>query len=184
MISSSTRRYSGVAMILHWLIALLIVLNFAAVWVAQTMPRPERMQIMANHKSIGLTVLILTVIRIVWRITHRPPPLQRSLQPWENLLARLVHALFYLLMIGIPLTGWAMVSSGGPVRVFGLLRLPALPVPTSETAGDTFHDVHEKLAWLMLGLFVLHVLGALKHQFVNRDSALGRMIPFLRAPRH
>jgi cytochrome b561 len=148
------------------------------------MPRPERMQIMANHKSIGLTVLFLTVIRVAWRIMHRSPALQRSLQPWEKGLARLVHALFYLLMIGIPLTGWSMVSSGGPVRVFGLFQVPALPVPTTDTAGDTFHDVHVKLAWLMLGLFVLHVMGALKHHFLDRDRTLGRMIPFLQAPRH
>jgi cytochrome b561 len=170
-------------MALHWLIAVLIALNFAAVWVAETMPRPARMQIMANHKSIGLTVLLLTVLRIAWRLIHRPPPFQRTLQPWEAMLARAVHGIFYVLMIGIPLTGWSMVSSGGPVRVFGLFSVPALPVPTSDTAGDTFHDVHEKLAWLMLALFVLHLVGALKHQFLDRDRTLGRMIPFLRQPR-
>jgi cytochrome b561 len=180
---SHISRYNGVAMTLHWLIALLIVLNFAAAWVAETLPRPERMQIMAIHKSIGLTVLILTIARIAWRLTHRPPPKQRSHQPWERALAGAVHALFYVLMIGIPLTGWSMVSAGGPVRVFGLFSMPALPVPTTDAAGDTFHDVHVKLAWLMLALLVLHVLGALKHQFVDRDYTLGRMIPFLRAPR-
>lgn len=183
MLKSKARRYSRVAMILHWSIALLIVLNFAAAWVAETVPRAGRMQIMANHKSIGLTVLILTVVRIAWRVTHRPPPLQRTLQPWERTLATAVHSLFYILMIGMPLTGWAMVSAGGPVSVFGLFSMPALPVPSSEAAGDTFHDVHVKLAWLMLGLFALHVLGALKHQFLDRDRTLGRMIPFLRVPR-
>lgn len=170
-------------MILHWLIALLIVLNFIAVWVSEDMPRPERMQIMANHKSIGLTVLILTILRIVWRVTHRPPPFQRSLQPWERGLAHTVHTLFYIAMIGIPLTGWAMVSGGGPVKVFGLFSMPALPVPTDEASSTTFFTVHEKLGWLMLALLALHVLGALKHQFVDRDATLGRMIPFLRAPR-
>jgi cytochrome b561 len=183
MINSSAQRYSRVAMILHWLIALLIVLNFAAAWISETLPRPERMQVMANHKSIGLTVLILTVARIVWRLMHRPPAFQRTLQPWERALATAVHSLFYFLMIGMPLTGWAMVSAGGRVRVFGLFAVPALPVPTTDAAGDTFHDVHVKLAWLLLGLFVLHVLGALKHQFLDRDRTMGRMIPFLRAPR-
>lgn len=170
-------------MILHWLIAVLIVLNFIAVWVAEDMPKAERMQIMANHKSIGITVLILTVARILWRVTHRPPPFQRTQQPWERALARGVHALFYFAMIGIPLTGWSMVSGGGPVSVFGLFRVPALPVPTSEAASSTFFTVHEKLGTLMLVLLALHVLGALKHQFVDRDRTLGRMIPFLRAPR-
>ena len=183
MINRNVQRYSGVAMILHWLIALLIVLNFAAAWIAETVPRAERMQIMSNHKSIGLTVLILTVVRIAWRLTHRPPAFQRTLQPWERTLATAVHSLFYILMIGMPLTGWAMVSAGGSVSVFGLFSIPALPVPTSDAAGGTFHDVHVRLAWLMLGLFVLHVLGALKHQFVKRDRTLARMIPFLLAPR-
>ena len=183
MTTHNVRRYSGVAMILHWLIALLIVLNFAAAWISETMPRPERMQIMANHKAIGITVLILTVIRIAWRLTHRPPPLQRTLQPWERMLASAVHALFYVLMIGLPLTGWSMVSAGGPVRMFGLFSMPALPVPTTDAVGDTFYDLHVKLAWVMLALFVLHVAGALKHQFLDHDATLGRMIPFLRAPR-
>ncbi|VWX52340.1 cytochrome b [Novosphingobium sp. 9U] len=183
MISQTARRYSRVAMILHWLIALLIVLNFIAIWVAEDMPKPQRMQIMANHKAIGITVLILTVVRIFWRVTRRPPPFQRTQQPWERALAHAVHALFYFAMIGIPLTGWSMVSGGGPVSLFGLFSVPPLPVPTSEAASGTFFSVHEKLAWLMIALFVLHVLGALKHQFVDRDRTLGRMIPFLRAPR-
>lgn len=183
MLTQHARRYGSVAMILHWLIALLIVLNFAAAWVAEDMPRPERMQIMANHKAIGITVLVLSIVRIGWRIRHRPPPLQRSLQPWERILAQAVHALFYVAMIGIPLTGWAMVSGGGPVSLFGLFSVPALPVPTDEAASGRFNAVHERLAWLMLALFVLHVAGALKHQFFDRDHTLGRMTPFLRAPR-
>jgi cytochrome b561 len=170
-------------MILHWLIALLIVLNFALAWVAERMPGSQKMLIMANHKSIGITVLILTVVRIAWRLTHRPPPLQRTLQTWERALARVVHTLFYVLMLAMPLTGWSMVSGDGPVRVFGLFAVPALPVPTTEQAGETFYDVHVKLAWLLLGLFALHVLGALKHQVVDRDATLSRMVPFLRAPR-
>lgn len=184
MISQTARRYSRVAMILHWLVALLIVLNFVAVWVAQEMPKPERMQIMANHKAIGITVLFLSVIRILWRITHRPPPFQRTQQPWERALAHGVHALFYFAMIGIPLTGWSMVSGRGPVSVFGLFSVPALPVPTDEGSSDLFFTAHEKLAILMLALFALHIAGALKHQFVDRDRTLGRMIPFLRAPRN
>jgi cytochrome b561 len=183
MLTRSARRYGSVAMILHWLIALLIVLNFAAVWTAEDMPRPERMQIMASHKAIGITVLVLSILRIVWRIRHRPPPLQRSLQPWERFLAHAVHGLFYVAMVGIPLTGWAMVSGAGPVSLFGLVAVPALPVPTDEASAGAFNAVHERLAWLMLALFVLHVLGALKHQFLDRDRTLGRMIPFLRAPR-
>lgn len=180
---SRTQRYSGVAVTLHWLIALLIVLNFAAAWVSEGMARAERMQVMANHKAIGITVLFLSVLRIVWRVTHRPPPLQRSLHPWERALAHGVHTLFYLLIIGLPLTGWAMSSSRGPVSIFGLFAMPPLPVPSDKAAGAILHGAHENLAWVMLGLFVLHVAGALKHQFLDRDGTLARMIPFLRATR-
>ena len=182
MLSRTSQRYGRVAMILHWLIALLIALNFAAVWVLETMPRPERMQIMNNYKAIGLTVLILSLVRLAWRLTHRYPAPLPSLHGWEKALARLVHALFYVMMIGMPLTGWAMVSGGGPVSVFGLFSAPLLPVPTDRGSAGTFHAIHGNLGTALLVLFGLHVLGALKHQLLDRDGTLGRMVPFLRAP--
>ncbi len=183
MIHETAPRYSGVAIVLHWLIALLIATNFILVWTAEDLPEAQQMQQIALHKSVGISVLILSVIRILWRLAHRPPPLQRSLQPWERVLARAVHTLFYVAMISIPLAGWAMVSARGPVSVFGLFSMPALPVPTTKAAGDTFFGIHENLATLFLVLAGLHVLGALKHQFLDRDGTLGRMIPFLGRPR-
>ncbi|WP_067732100.1 cytochrome b [Novosphingobium naphthalenivorans] len=176
-----TQQYSRVAVVLHWLIALLIALNFIAAWVAEDMPKAEKMQIMANHKAFGLTILALTVIRILWRLVHKAPPLSAALASWEVALARVVHVLFYFLMLFIPLTGWGMASgSGNPVSWFGLFDVPALPVAGNKALGGIFHESHEVLATIMLGLFALHVAGALKHQLLDRDDTMARMVPFLR----
>lgn len=167
-------------MILHWTIASLIALNFVLIWTSEDLPRPERMQLMANHRAVGITVLLLSLLRLAWRLTHRYPELRQGLHMWEKALTRFVHTAFYVLMIGMPLTGWMMSSSRGPVSVFGVFAMPALPV--GEAAGDLAHDTHELLGTVMLVLVALHVLGALKHHFVDRDGTLGRMIPFVRGP--
>jgi cytochrome b561 len=180
-------RYGKVAMAFHWVIAVLIVLNFLSAWAAQDQPRAVATQIMGNHKAFGLTILALSVLRIAWRFVHRPPPLSEQLKAWEAAVAKVTHTLFYFLMIAIPLAGWAMVSSAGggkPVSVFGRFDVPALPFAHDKATADTFHDVHETLAALMLLLLALHVGAALKHQFVDRDTTLARMVPFLsRRPR-
>ncbi|MCJ2177896.1 cytochrome b [Novosphingobium album (ex Hu et al. 2023)] len=176
-----TKQYSPVAVVLHWLIALLIALNFVAAWVAEDMPKAEKMQIMGNHKAFGLTILVLTVIRILWRVLHKAPAFSSALSAWEVALARVTHALFYFLMLGIPLTGWGMVSGGGnPVSWFGLFEIPALPVGGDKALGGIFHESHEALATVMLVLFALHVAGALKHHFLDHDDTMARMVPFLR----
>ena len=173
-------RYSTGAIVFHWLIALLIALNFAAAWVSEGMPKAERLQIMGNHKAIGITILILSVGRIVWRLTHRPPAFLTSLHPWESLLARVTHALFYILMIGIPLAGWIVhskFSGGAPVSFFGLFNYPGLPMVKDAAAGETAAQIHGTLATVFLVLAGLHVLGALKHQLFDRDGSLWRMLP-------
>ena len=104
-------RYSTGAIVLHWLLAVLIALNFAAVWVAEGMPKAQAAQIMGNHKAIGITILIVTLVRIFWRVTHRAPPFAPTVKPWEAALARLTHASMYVLMIAIPLMGWALHSA-------------------------------------------------------------------------
>lgn len=181
MLLPENRTYTSVAIALHWVIAALIASNFILVWTAGGMARAGRMELMAYHKAIGLTILILSVIRILWRISHRPPPLSASLAAWEKVLARAVHSLFYFLMIAMPLTGWAMVSTGGqPVSMFGLFEMPALPVGSDKATGGAFHEVHEIFGFAFLALIALHVLGALKHQFMDRDGTMGRMIPALR----
>jgi cytochrome b561 len=179
-LSQSTARYSGVAIALHWLIAVLIAINFVAAWIADLFPKPQATQIMANHKAFGITILLLSLVRLAWRLGHRPPadlPMQR----WESKLAHMVHRLLYALMIGIPLVGWVMISlySGGkPVSVFGLFGFPGLPLAANHPLGETFAEIHGSLAIGMLVLLGLHLAGALKHQILERKPELRRILPW------
>ncbi len=182
-VSISARRYSVGAMVFHWLIAILIMLNFLGAWVAEDMPKTEAMQVMGNHKAIGITVLIMSIARILWRLAHRlqQPPLLESLKAWEAALAKVVHTLFYFLMVAIPLSGWAMhsVESGGkPVGVFGLFSYPSLPLAHDKAMGEIFEDTHGMLTTLMLALLLLHVVGAIKHMVIDRDGTMRRMLPW------
>ena len=178
--SPDRTRYASGAIAIHWIVAVLIATNFALVWSAEDAPKEDAM---ANHKAIGISILLLTVLRIVWRLTHRAPPLSETLKAWEAALARVVHALFYFLMVAIPFSGWAMSSaaSGKPVGMFGVIDMPPLPFPQDRAIAGVFADTHETLATLMLALFALHAAGALKHQFLDKDGTLARMLPFLRA---
>jgi len=176
-------RYSRGAIAFHWTIAVLILLNFAAAWIADDAPKLEHDQIIANHKAIGLLILTLSVLRIIWRVTHPAPPFVETLKTWEAAAARVVHSLFYFLIIAIPFTGWAMVSAGSggmPVSFFGLFDIPGLPFSADREKAGVFHEVHELFATLALVLVALHVAGALKHHIIDRDVTLGRMIPWLR----
>lgn len=181
--SSTPTRYSRGAIAFHWTIAGLILLNFAAAWVAEELPKAEAGQVMDNHKAIGLSILALSVLRIIWRLTHPAPPFVQTLKAWEAATAKVVHGLFYVLIIAIPFSGWAMTSAfsgGAPVGFFGLFDIPGLPFAADKATAGVFHEVHELFATLALLLLALHVAGALKHQFIDRDGTLGRMVPWLR----
>lgn len=173
-------RYSRGAIAFHWIIALLIGLNFAAAFVAEDMPKAEAMQVMGNHKAFGIIILLLSIGRVAWRLMHPAPPLLDTLKGWEAKLAKATHALFYGLIIAVPVAGWGMHSAfsmGKPVNVFGIFAMPALPVPLGKPTGSLFGEIHEIFAFAMLGLIVLHVMAALKHQFFDRDDTLRRMLP-------
>lgn len=180
--TSSAARYSRGAVVLHWLIAALIVVNFVVAWVHESLPKDERVVWMGNHKAIGITVLLLTVVRIGWRLTHTPPPLVETLKAWEVALTRVVHSLFYLVMLALPLSGWAMhsaASQGKPVGWFSLFDIPALPVAYDKPTIGMFHEGHEVFATLMLALLAIHVVAAFKHLHVDKDGTMRRMIPWL-----
>lgn len=178
---NTAARYSRGAIVLHWAIAALIVLNFAAAWVSEDLPKAQAAQVMSNHKAIGLLILALTVLRMLWRLAHRPPPLAETLKAWEVALAKVVHGLFYVLMLAIPLAGWAMTSaySGGKaVGFFGLFDIPGLPFQADKGLAGVFHEVHELGATLMLALIGLHLAGVAKHALVDRDGTARRMVPW------
>ena len=179
--SDKAARYTRGAIILHWLIALLIIGNFIGAWIAEDLPRDERMVIMGYHKATGIVILLLTLVRIGWRLANRPPALVDTLKTWEAALARVTHLLFYVLMLAVPLAGLGLHSAfakGAPVSLFGLLDFPALPVGSDKPTIGLFHELHEVTATAMLVLLGLHVAAALKHQFLDRDGTMRRMSPF------
>ncbi|MEY4670574.1 MAG: hypothetical protein RLZZ415_453 [Pseudomonadota bacterium] len=174
-------RYSRGAIILHWLIAILIIGNFVGAWVSEDLPRDQEVVVMGYHKATGVVILLLTLVRIGWRLFNKPPALVDTLKSWEVALAKVTHALFYALMLIVPLAGLGLHSAfgkGKPVSLFGLVDFPALPVGSDKPTIGLFHDLHEVTATAMLVLLGIHVLAALKHQFLDRDGTLARMSPF------
>ncbi|MEM6747125.1 MAG: cytochrome b [Pseudomonadota bacterium] len=174
-------RYSSVAKALHWTIALLILTLIPAGLIMHNMPFGEtKFLIYQVHKSFGLMVLMLAVFRLVWRLTHPVPPLPENLKAWEKVAARITHVGFYVIMVGIPLIGWAMVSSapiGIPTKLFFLIPVPHFPLPQSEPLYEVLLSSHKYMAFATLGLLVLHVGAALKHHVVLLDDVLLRMMP-------
>jgi len=179
------RRYSTGAIILHWLIALAIVAETALGWRMDGPPGGTTFAIYQLHKSVGITILALTLVRIVWRLTHRPPPAVAGLA-WEHRLASLVHIGFYVVLLAIPLSGWLIVSAsrtGVDTVLYGLVPFPHLPGIEGLAAGSkaaveaAAEQAHRLLGWLMIGLLGLHVAGALKHHLIDRDDGLARMLP-------
>lgn len=168
-------RYTPLARFLHWTIAALILFNLWLGFFRKSLP-PE-WQAMPVHKSVGLTVLALTVLRIIWRVTHPAPPLPGALPRWEQAAAQLTHWLFYALMLIVPLTGWIMSSAGDrPLSWFFLFDVPKFGVEKGGALYGFSHEAHELLPWLWVGLILLHVAAALRHHFVLKDGALRRML--------
>lgn len=180
-------RYATVAIVLHWLIALLIVLQVSLAWRMGGKPTPESFAVFQLHKSIGITVLLLSLIRLGWRLANPPPPEPAGLKRWERVLSLAVHWGFYVIMIGMPLTGWLTVSASRieiPTLLYGVVHWPSMPgiADLAPAAKKTAHLVGERghglLALGIYALFALHVGGALKHQlFDRRTPILPRMVP-------
>ncbi|HXV01334.1 MAG TPA: cytochrome b [Caulobacteraceae bacterium] len=198
---ADARRYNAVAMSLHWLIAALILANIALAWWFNGLPlglTPEihgiqKARLLAIHKPIGITVLLLSLLRLAWRLISRPPPLPASVTGWERFTANSVYVLFYVVMIGMPLTGWIMVSASKtiatyPISFFGLFNWPAigplttLPKAQMHQTHELFQNLHSWGAWLAYLLVILHVGAALRHLYLLKDDVFWRMFPFMRRP--
>jgi cytochrome b561 len=172
-------RYSGVAMLLHWVIAIAVIVNWRLAESAHEGPREAAGALMSTHKAIGMTILLLTVLRLIWRLAHPSVVRTPNLKPWERVLAKTVHVTFYVLLLGLPLLGWVASSSfGKSIDWFGVFQIPTLPVAHNEHAGETLFDIHHTLGGAMVWLIALHVAGALKHTVIDRDGTLWRMLPF------
>lgn len=172
-------RYSTGAIILHWAIAIAVIVTWRIAESVEHASDAQSEAIMANHMALGVVIFALTVARLIWRLTHTQPPFPRDLARWEAVLARIVHFTFYVLLLGLPLMGWIGNSlEDGPIDVFGLFTLPALPLSHDKRLGHEILEVHGTLGSVMIYLIGLHVLGALKHHFFDRNGELYRMLPF------
>jgi cytochrome b561 len=171
-------RYTAVAQALHWLIAALIVTQFTLAYLADDLPiGAHKLALLARHKSFGMTVLMLAILRLLWRLGHAPPPLPSGMRPLERRLARGTHVAFYVLLFAMPLTGWLMSSAKKySVSWFGLFTWPNL-IGKNETAFKLLLVTHETLSFVLLAIAVLHILAAFKHHFWNKDDVLLRMLP-------
>ncbi len=176
-----TTRYGKGAIALHWLIAAFILFEIGLGWRMEGKPGAELYAVYQLHKSVGITIFLLSLIRLGWRYTHRPPPLSADLKRWERALATGTHHGFYLLMIGLPLSGWLLVSSSDkaiPTLLYGLIPWPHVPgVAASHGVNEVAEVTHKSLVWVAYGLFFLHVAGALKHHFVDKSQDAARMLP-------
>lgn len=175
--------YTKVAIALHWMIGLAIIFMLGLGLLLEDIPDNYKFQAYQFHKSLGLTILALSVFRLIWRLTHRPPPLPPEMKPWEVFAAKLSHYAFYVLMIGIPLTGWALVSASPlnfPIMWFGVFEWPHLPFTPNKDVSGSFGEIHEVLAYLTIILLCLHIGAALKHHFIDKDNVLTHMLPFLK----
>jgi cytochrome b561 len=164
-------------MALHWLLALMIIGSFSLGFYMSDLPfSPSRLKLYNWHKWAGVTILALSGLRLLWRLTHRPPP-DAAMPAWQARAAHTTHGLLYALFFAVPLVGWAYSSATGfPVVWFGLLQLPDF-VPVDKALAEAIKPWHGNLAWALAALVALHVAGALKHQFVDRDGLLTRMLP-------
>jgi cytochrome b561/polyisoprenoid-binding protein YceI len=185
-------RYSTVAIVLHWLIASALVFQVLVAWRMHDLKTPLGFALTQLHKSVGITILVLSLARLGWRLANPPPPEPAGLAGWEQLLSKVVHVGLYVIMIGMPITGWIMVSASRidiPTLLYGVVPWPHLPVahlePVAKAAWRGFGSTsHEWLSYGAYALIVLHVAGALKHQFFDRNMpVLSRMAPGAQAGR-
>jgi cytochrome b561 len=169
-------RYSRGAIAFHWVIAALVLFNLALGIFHDSLPREWK--VMPVHKSVGITVLVLTLGRIAWRLTHRPPSLPARMPGWEKAAANAAHFLLYALLLILPLTGWLLSSNPNKPRPFSWFFLFDVPVlPATPAIARNAHQAHELLGWVMAGLVAIHILAALRHHFLLRDRVLTRILP-------
>jgi cytochrome b561 len=190
---TDTKRYTGVAIALHWLIAIMLVSMVFFGWYMEdlrdalaaggTVTLSEVQFAYNAHKTSGLIILTLSIIRLFWRLTHKTPGMPDGMKSWEKTVAQATHMAFYVLIIGMPIGGMIAASASPfPSLLFNNpdLVLPKLPVPQTEEFAELAGSVHGAGGWPILILTALHAAAALKHQFVDKDGLLARMLPFLK----
>ena len=176
---NTTRSWGALSKALHWIIVILIINQWVIAARADALPNGlAKLQALGWHKSFGMTILMLAVVRLAWRLMNPTPDLAGETKPWERLLARLSHFLLYALIFAMPLTGWMMSSARNfPVSWFKLFQFPDLVAP-AERMFHRMHDLHHQLFAALVIVALLHIAGALKHHFIDKNDVLKRMLPF------
>lgn len=173
------QRYTTTAIMLHWLIALLIIGAFTLGLVMTDIPgfSPTKLRYYAWHKWAGVTVMALAMLRLLWRLGHRPPEFTGAMPAWQRAAAHGLHHLLYVFIFAVPISGYFYtLAAGFPVVYFGLFQLPVL-IAKNPALAETLKSVHYWLNMSMAALVGLHVLAALKHTIVDRDGTMRRMLP-------
>lgn len=180
--SASASRYTGVAIVLHWVLALALMLIFGmGLYMADLPFSPLRLKLYNWHKWAGVVILALSALRLLWRLTHRPPALPPAIEAampgWQLTAYHATHGLFYALFFAVPLIGWAYSSAAGfSIVLFGVLPLPDF-VGADKALAALIKPWHELSAFALIGLALLHIAAALKHQWLDRDGLIQRMLP-------
>jgi cytochrome b561 len=181
-------RYTRLAMLFHWLVAAMIIVNVALVLTVDSLPKTFERPMIDLHKSLGLTVLGLAIMRLLWRFAHPAPAYPPAYAPWERKLAHAAHIILYLLIFLMPITGWIHDSAwkgaaGNPLNLFWVIpwfRIGAIAhqdPATKEQIHSLFFAIHSALGYVLYAMVAVHILGALKHQFIDREPELQRMWP-------
>ncbi|MCA1325245.1 cytochrome b [Herbaspirillum sp. alder98] len=172
-------RYTKPAVLLHWLIAVLIIAAFGLGLTMVNIPglTPTKLKYFSWHKWVGVTVLALACLRLLWRLTHQAPAYPAHMPTWQQAVAHWMHVALYALMFAIPVSGYVYsLSAGVPVVYLGIVPLPVFMAPNPELK-PLLKDLHYVLNMTLLAAFCLHVLAALKHQFIDRDNLFRRILP-------
>jgi cytochrome b561 len=177
-LTNDSSRYGVIAQLFHWIIVALIVTQFVLANKAGNLPvGAAKLATLAQHKSVGITILGLAILRLLWRLFGTTPALPTTTARWQGIAAHVSHFLLYALLIVIPILGWLMSSARNfPVSWFGLVTLPDFIEP-SKAAYEALHDAHEAAAKTLFVIALVHIAAALKHHFIDRDNVLRRMLP-------
>ena len=177
--SEQVQNYNKVSKVLHWSVALLILgLLVVGFWMEGLTP-PFKFEVYGIHKALGITVLLLAIVRIVWTHATQKPKALSTHKQWEKILSKTIHIVLYIAMLAFPLSGWVMSSAGGyPISFFGLFEVPPIVGENKELSGLA-NQIHGLLAYIVIGCVGLHIIGALKHHVMDKDATLTRMGGYL-----
>lgn len=176
MIVSAQDEYSKGSKWLHWLVAVIVLLMLSFSFFLDDVPKAYRSDAFMIHKSLGLTVFFLMCIRLFWIVHTGKPELPSTVVLWERVLSKVVQVSMYVFLFAMPLAGWIMsVAADRVPSYFGLFQMPLYGIPVNKHLAEWMAEAHETIAWILIGLLALHIAGALKHYFINKDRVLQRM---------